>query len=320
MRPLVTWLLVAALVVIGLFAARDALRSEHASSASAPLRNLGPHPAPLGEPPAIPRRADVADRLRSLRATGALYLTDSTCRRFVLTLPGLRWTTPSGLPGTDCGLWARPPLEDSGIAARQVNAETIEVTSGGWSYGFEGISPAFKPDGTLTFVHAGGLYEWTARCPSTAKIIEFEGLHAVPRCVRRIEPAPTHVQDVAWLSDRDFAAIAGHRRAASLLMVRHGQERTLHTRAGVTMGALQASPRGRYLAARVDGALALFRAGSAGTRPLPPFRDKVVRAIAWSPDEHVAALATDRSIEIFPAAGRGQAVDLPLSVIALQWR
>ncbi len=256
----------------------------------------------------------------SLGATGALYLTDSTCRRFVLTLPGLRWTTPSGLPGTDCGLWARAPLEDSGIAARQVNAETIDVTSGGWSYGFEGSSPAFKPDGTLTFVRAGGLYEWTARCPSTAQIIEFEGLHAVPRCVRRIEPAPRDVQDVAWLSDRDFAAIAGPRRAASLLVVRNGQERTLYTRAGVTMGALQASPRGRYLAAHVDGAVAFFRAGSAGTRALPPFRDKVVRAIAWSPDERVAALASDRSIEIFPAGGSGQVVDLPLSVIALQWR
>src|SRR5213078_998597 len=98
MRPFVTWLLVAALLAIGLFAARDALRSARASPATATLRNLGPHPPPLGGPPSIPGRAEAAARLRSLDASGALYLTDATCRRFVLALPSLRWTTPSGLP------------------------------------------------------------------------------------------------------------------------------------------------------------------------------------------------------------------------------
>jgi hypothetical protein len=320
MRRLVTWLLVAALIAIGLFAARDTLRSGRASPATPPLRNLGPHPSPLAGPPAIPGRADAAGRLRSLGASGALYLTDSTCRRFVLTLPGLHWTTPSGLPGTDCGFWARPPLEGSGIAARQVNSETIEVTSGGWSYGFEGSSPAFKPNGTLTFVRDGGLYEWTARCPATAKIIEFEGLRTIPRCVHRIEPAPARMQDVAWLTDRDFAAIAGPRRGPSLLVVRGGDQRTVFTRAGATMGALEASPRGRFLAARVDGTLALFRPGASGKSSLPQPGDRLVRTVAWSPDERVAALATDRSIEFIQVSRRGQVVDLPLSVIALQWR
>ena len=319
MRRFVTWLVLAALLLIALFAARDALRSDRSSSSPA-LANLGPHPPPLGGPPSIPGRAALARRLQSLGATGALYLTDAKCRRRVLTLPEVRWATPSGLPGTDCGLWSRPPLEDSGIAARQVNARTIEVTSGGWSYGFEGISPAFKPDGTLTFVRGGRLYEWTARCPAAAEIIKFEGMHGIPRCVHRIEPAPGGLRDVVWLTDRDFAAIAGPRGAYSILVVRSGKARRVFEPTGATMGTLQASPGGRFLAARVDGAFTLFRTGSGETAPLPPTGDHLVRAIVWSPDERVAALATNRSLELFTAGRRGGVVRLPLSVTALQWR
>ena len=126
--------------------------------------------------------------------------------------------------------WRRGIRSVPGIAARQVNSETIEVTSGGWSYGFEGTSPAFKPNGTLTFIRGGRLYEWTARCPATAKIIEFEGLRSVPRCVHPVKPAPSAMQDVAWLTDRDFAAIAGARRDAAVLVVSGGVERTVYSR------------------------------------------------------------------------------------------
>src|SRR4051794_37213162 len=163
MRPLVTWLVVGAVAVIGLFAARDALQSE--GTAAEPVAPAGPAKsaarAPAG-PPAIPGRVELAAELKKLGARGALYVSDATCRRFILSLPTLTWTTTRELPGSDCGLWTRQPSDaDSGIAARQVNADTIEVTSGGWSFGFEGISPAFKPDGILTFVRDGRVREWT---------------------------------------------------------------------------------------------------------------------------------------------------------------
>jgi hypothetical protein len=317
MRPLVTWLLVAALAALALFAARDALRNE--SRAASPPATTARRARPPLPPPSIRGRAELVSRLRRIGATGALYVTDATCRRYVIALPGLHWTAPEGVPGTDCGFWAHP-LEDSGIAARQLNANTIEVTSGGWSYGFEGTNPAFKPDGTLTFVRDGGLYEWSARCPASAKTVEFEGLHSVPRCVQRIEGAPRSAQDVVWLTDRDYAVVAGPQGAASVLVVRGGHEKRLFTGVGTRIGALQASPGGRYLAARLDGALALFRSDLIGVRPLPPTGDELIRSITWSRDDRLAALATERSIDVFRGGGRGPVVELPISVGTVEWR
>jgi hypothetical protein len=318
MRPLLTWLVVGALVAIGLFAARDALRGG-SDSPRPPVAEEKAAP-PNGPPPAIPGRPGLVAELTALGAHGALYLTDVTCRRFVLSLPTLRWTTPQGLPGADCGLWARAPVSAaSGIAARQVNADTIEVTSGGWSYGFEGTSPAFKPDGTLTFVRDGRLFEWTARCPQTVEIIRFEGLHDVPRCVRLVAGAPRSIREVAWLGDRDYAAIAGPDGASSVLVVRGGRERRLFTGVGTRVGALQASPLGRFLAARLDGTLVLLRTDSAGAH-VPPASGELVRSITWSPDDRVAALATERSIDIFRSGARGGVVAVPISVALVDWR
>jgi hypothetical protein len=320
MRSLVSWLLVLALVALALFAARDALRNEgRAAPAPATTAQQGQTP-PLGPQPAIPGRTELVTRLKQIGARGALYLTDARCRRFVITLPELRWTTSDALPGTDCGFWAHP-IEDSGLAARQVNADTIEVTSGGWSHGFEGTGPAFKPDGTLTFVRAGRLYEWSARCPATARTVRFEGLHSVPRCVRRVEGAPRGVEDVVWLSDRDYAAVAGPPGAVSILVLREGREKRLFTGVGTRVGALQASPNGRYLVARLDGRLALFRTSSAGVRALPGASGELVRSITWSGDDRVAALATERSIDVFamrPAGG--PVVRLPISAATVEWR
>lgn len=322
MRPLVTWLLVGALLVIGLFAARDALQSE--GTAAEPVTSAGTvdsvAQAPAG-PPAIPGRVALTAELKELGAHGALYVTDSSCRRFILRLPTLLWTTSRELPGSDCGLWARQPSDaDSGLAARQVNADTIEVTSGGWSFGFEGISPAFKPDGILTFVRDGRLREWTGRCPETARKVVFEGFHDVARCDRPVARAPRDVREVAWLSVRDYAVVAGPDGATSLEVVRGGRTERLFNSVGARMGALEASPSGRYVVVRLDGALTLFRTDtSPALRPLPA-NDELVRSITWSRDERLAALATETSVAVFPSDAGARAVRIPLSVAAVQWR
>jgi hypothetical protein len=317
MRPLVTWFIVGALLVIGLLAARDALQSE--GTAAAPVTNE--HLAQPAGPPDITDRIHLVARLKELGAHGALYVTDATCRRFVLRLPTLEWTTSRELPGTDCGLWTRQPSDaDSGLAARQVNADTIEVTSGGWSFGFEGISPAFKPDGILTFVRDSRLREWTGRCPETAQKVVFEGLHEVARCNRPVEGAPRDVREVAWLGVNDYAVLAGPDGATSLEVVRQGRTERLFNSVGARMGALEASPSGRYVVVRLDGALTLFRTdASPALRPLPA-NDELVRSISWSRDERLAALATDTSVAIFPSDAGGRAVRIPLSVSAVQWR
>jgi hypothetical protein len=318
MRPLVTWLLVGALLVLGLLAARDALQSQ-GSAAPPPTAEHTIEAA--GGPPAIPGRTALVPQLKEIGAHGVLYVTDVSCRRFILRLPTLTWTTSRELPGSDCGLWTRQPSDaDSGLAARQVNADTIEVTSGGWSFGFEGISPAFKPDGILTFVRDGRLREWTGRCPETARKVVFEGLHDVARCDRPVAGAPRDVREVAWLSVRDYAIVAGPDGATSLEVLRDGRTERLFNSVGARMGALEASPSGRYVVVRLDGTLTLFRTDrSRALRPLPA-NDELARSITWSRDERLAALATDGAVAVFPSDAAGRAVRIPLSVSAVQWR
>jgi len=318
MRPLATWLLIGALLVLGLLAARDALQSEGtAAPALTPEHSI----QVTAGPPRIPGRTALVTELKKIGAHGVLYVTDVACRRFILRLPTLEWTTSRELPGSDCGLWARQPSDaDSGLAARQVNEDTIEVASGGWSFGFQGISPAFKPDGILTFVRDGRLREWTGRCPEAARKVVFEGLHDVARCDRPVPGAPRDVHEVAWLSVRDYAVVAGPDGATSLEVVRDGRTERLFNSVGARMGALESSPSGRYVVVRLDGALTLFRTdASRALRPLPA-NDELVRSITWSRDERLAALATDSAVAVFASDEAGRAVRIPLSVATVQWR
>jgi hypothetical protein len=326
MRPLVTWILVGALLVIGLLAARDALESEDTAARPTATGPAGP-PATdpkikaAAGPPTIPGRTELVAELKKLGARGALYVTDGSCRRFVLSLPTLTWATTRELPGSDCGLWTRQPSDaDTGIAARQVNADTVEVTSGGWSFGFDGTSPAFRPDGILTFVRNGRLREWTGRCPPIARKVVFHGLHDVARCDRPISGSPRDVREVAWLSVRDYAVVAGPDGATSLEVVRDGRPERLFNSVGARMGGLEASPAGRYVVVRLDGTLTLFRTGSeAGVRLLPE-SGELVRTITWPADERLAALATQDAITVFPADSGHPAVRIAVSAARLQWR
>jgi hypothetical protein len=317
MRPLVTWVLLAALLVIALLAARDALQSDGTAAPASPPE----HSVQAPGPPDITGRTRLATELRKLGARGALYVTDVQCRRFVLRLPSLEWTTTTELPSPGCGVWTRQPSDaDSGIAAREIDADTIEVASGGWSFEFAGVSPAFRPDGILSFVRDGRLREWTGRCPATAEKVVFQGLHDVSRCDRPVAGAPGNVREVAWLSFRDYAVIAGPDAATSLEVVRGGRTERLFNSVGAQMGALEASPAGRYVVVRLDGALTLFRTGaSPSLRPLPT-NDELIRSITWSQDERLAALATESSVAVFPSKAAARAVRIPLSAAAVQWR
>jgi hypothetical protein len=105
MRPLGTWVVIGALALIGLFAARDALRGEEAPASSPAVQRLErrPHQPPaVAKPPQVADKDRLAAELQALGAGGVLYLTDANCRRYLLGLPALLWTTAQGLPGPVC--------------------------------------------------------------------------------------------------------------------------------------------------------------------------------------------------------------------------
>jgi hypothetical protein len=319
MRSLATWLVVGGLAVLGLFAVRDALHGEEARPAAATgitgAEGRPQSPPGFAGPPRIAGLERLARQLRALGAEGVLYLTDANCRRFLLRLPSLEWT-PQGLPGPVCPD-ATVVDERFGLEARQVDADVIEVHSEDWHLRFAGTAPAFRPEGRLTFLRDGRLFEWTVRCPPAAERVVFRGLHTLVRCPRRVPGAPEHLQELVWLNGNSFAAVAGPERAASLVVVRDGVATRLFNAVGARVGALSASPHGRYVAARVDASLVVFDVRRRGALA----GGTGARAIAWSPDERFWAVATESSVAIFRSTQPGSAaVSLPLSAFALSWR
>ena len=324
MRPLATWALVGALVVLGLFALGDALHGKGAAPAAQMVATVGGRPqSPPGfaGPPRIVSRERLANDLSALGARGVLYLTDANCRRFLLSLPNLEWTTPQGLPGPDCTTGARPVVDERfGVAASQVGADIIEARSDDWRLRFEGNDPAFTPDGSLTFLRAGRLFEWTVRCPARARTTLFDGSRPLDRCARRVRGAPERLREVVWLSKEDFAAVAGQDLAPFLLVVRHGRPRTLFQALGSRMGALEAAPGGHYVAVRIDENLAVFDTKSAKPMLLPAGAEQKTRAIAWSPDGRYAVIASLHSLHVYPAPKPWKGVTVPIAAVNVDWR
>jgi hypothetical protein len=327
MRPLATWAVVGALAVLGLFAVRDALTGDDApaSDQSAPqqfdrprLRPVAPAPA---RPPRIVSRERLAGELRALGARGVLYLTNAKCRRFILRLPELVWTTPEGLPGPDCTTAPRQVVDQRfGVVATQVAADIIEARSGDWRLRFQGNDPTFTPEGTLTFLRAGRLFGWSVRCPAGESTTIFQGIQALERCPRSVPGAPNRLHEVVWLNVRDYAAVAGQEYAPTLLVVRNGRTHTLFQALGARMGALEASPGGRYVAVRIDENLVTFDTQSGDPALLPPGADGPLRAIAWTEDDRYGVIASRYSLHVYRASTPQNAITLPLSAVDVDWR
>jgi hypothetical protein len=319
MRPSATWVVIGALALIGLFAARDALRSDEApASAPATTTLAKQRRTPPAQPPEIADRGRLAAELRALGAEGVLYLTDANCHRFLLRLPSLAWT-PQGLPGPVC---PNPTVVDErfGLEATQVDADVIEVRSEDWSLRFEGTAPAFRPEGRLTFIRDGRLLEWTVRCPPSADRVVFRGRLALIRCPHPVGNAPDRLREVVWLNSHDFVGIAGQELYSTLAVVRPGGSETIFRAIGARMGSLSASPDGRYVSVRIDGQLAVFDVERARQVPLPAGAEQATRAIDWSPDGAYVVIASLRSLHVFPASRPDDAVTLPLSEIDTHWR
>jgi hypothetical protein len=317
MRPIGTWLVVGALALIGLFAAGDALRSDDAP-ASAPT-TTSTQPVRQPQPPVrIVSRDRLAAELRALGARGVLYLTDASCRRILLRLPSLE-QSPGGLPGPVCP--NRTVVDERfGLEASQVDADIIEVRAEDWSLRFEGTAPAFRPEGRLTFIRAGRLFEWTVRCPPATERVVFRGFHDLVRCPRLVPGAPDDLREVAWLNGRDFAAVTGREYAPTLVVVRNGRVRSVFQALGARMGALEPSPGGRFVAVRIEGDLALFDTRRRRPVPLPPGADGPLLAIAWSEDDRYAAVASQRALHVYSPSKPFQGVTIPVDAVDVDWR
>src|SRR5439155_15820813 len=84
---------------------------------------------------------------------------------------------------------------------------------------FPGRAPAFKPDGTFTYVRHDQIVEWATRCPSRSRLFTLTGDGAIARCPKTLLTLddlagllltrPSRITRLAWLSETRLVALAG---------------------------------------------------------------------------------------------------------------
>ena len=334
MRPLATWLVVGGLAVLGLAAARDALRRDSAATTqtgATPRASSGA----AESPPAIPGRPSVAAELRAGGVRGRLYFTDGRCRLRALRLPSLEWIKREGGTAADCRFALSPDATgvlfgraawapDGRLAAVETptvsgSGNEIRVFSRayGWGAVYLGRSPAFKPDGTLTYSRAGDVDEWTAACPRGTPTVAFGGRSALPRCRRLAlsKRVAGPISEAAWLDDRTMAAIAYGR----LVVVSHGRVRATFGPPHAGLENVEASADGRWISVRLGRQLLLFDRRL--DLDLTHAGVGQIDALDWSPDGRWVVAATNVNIWFFRPGEQGDpAIRLPLTAVDVAWR
>jgi hypothetical protein len=336
MRGWPTWLLVGALVALGSVAVADALRGDGTKVVLRPRTHA--------TVALITRNEPAASGL-----SGVLYYSNAEddCRLDGLSLPDLGNAPPPKLRS------CRFSLSRDGQAAFPDDAEwspqggmyareddnMIELGSSAshQALHFPGSAPAFKPDGTFTYVRENEVVEWTTSCPRGSRLFTLPGDNATARCRRVVlstgdlrrariggeGSGPLIPKDLAWLSDTRLVTVVGDAGISG------DREHLSVIDGGQLIGAvisefgegmrIEASPHGNFFTAWYGDSLVTIRDrnGDLVTFPTIPR----VRALTWSPDERWTAVATEHSVFVFRTNTSEPSVRrLPIVAYELAWR
>ena len=327
-----TWIVVASVVAVGIAAVVDAFPTERSSNEAPPATTL------LEK---RPRPAETFD------ANGVLYYTDDLCRLRAVGLPSF---APVAAPEwDDCGFSLSPAgaaVMGSGVVwQRQGDLRAagigglvyVVLEPSGAEYRFTGTAPAFRPDGTLTFIRDGAIVEAIPGCGRSAPGRRCEGvLMTRGDLLGPLEARPEVVdaaaaKAVAWLTEtRLIAAVAFGGRREEMIAVYEGKTliRTISGFGG-RVAELLVSPGRSYAAARLerpsgfvlldaDGEPFILEEIQRDFSGRPPFTGG--RALTWSPDDAWTAIARRETIVFFRMGPeRPDVVHVPLVAHDLAW-
>jgi hypothetical protein len=349
-------LVVVAVVVLAAAAAIDAFRSEPETTPRGP--RAAPERGAAGTRPAPPleRRDVVAAQLREAGVRGALILVDEGCRYWALELPELEWRWDETGPSPICSLSSSVTTRDAFggpgklwepegrlIGACRRNLVDVYANKRDAFFRMRGCTPAWRPDGRVTYVRGDEVFELEADCSFGSRRVTVgdqrrcgrvllarsdveRAVRAAeppfcPRALRRVCGGPflrsLEIQDVAWLSSARLAVHARFTWAGSTErdVVAVFEDRRLVSRPtiGRRFDDLRVSPNRSYVVVRGGRPrvlLFLDRDGDVvAENPLAGGHH-----VAWSPDERWTVIATGASTYVLPTeevplAGRGAPVN-----------
>jgi hypothetical protein len=193
-------LLVAAIVGLGVAAGVDALRG-------------GDDPAGRSSASTTSRTttASAVQELAGRQITGVLHFTFSVrpgqCALRSLALPGLETTSAVDVGScriaTSLGGWV--------AVGGPCPGGDVTVLGPPQPVLFEGCAPAWKPDGTLTFMRQGRLVELVKGCTRPDPV---DCLRRTPR----MEP-PDAIRELAWMTDERFAMLLDGREGVEAIFL-----------------------------------------------------------------------------------------------------
>ncbi|MGI8607345.1 MAG: hypothetical protein ACR2L0_09400 [Gaiellaceae bacterium] len=296
MRRLWSALVVGPVALVGIAAAVDGIRG--------------------GEPRLEPRADGAGTAVSAESVSGTLAYLDGRCRLHRIVLPS--GAEPNAPRSVDCGLTLDPAgrlvrhgetrQPRGALLARCTDGHvTVRAPGGAAILRRRGCAPAWKPDGGLTYVADGSLRLSSGLRAGRLLLSGRDVSRAVGQASATI--GPTRLREVAWLDDRRFAALLGTSRppgpeGLDLVLVFEGRR--------AVRGAGFLAPRLSGLTASPRGGHVVVRTGR-GPREALTFLDRDgnpsslsfvnAHAIAWSPDERWAVVATRRSVLLFRATG-----------------
>lgn len=316
MRKAVSVLVVAAVLVVAGLAAADAVRGRGESQAQ--------EPAPTA--PTATRPTGLEGKLAARGVGGTLVFTRKAgsgggCEVFTVSLPSPAARGP--LPIRGCrltvsqlgGIAVGPPCPDGHI---ELVTDLRDV------FRLRGCAPAWRPDGTFTFVRDGVIHRLPRYCPGGRQGC-IPALGSARRLVERVG-AGARLREMAWpANDRIALLAATHGGYPRTLAFFHGGRLVRRAHASCGLQHLEGRPGEVSVRGLVGGgSCALVEYGVSGkpSRRLgaPGFLADG-RAVALSPDGRWLATTVRDTVQIY-RAGLGSprdAIELPVRAVDLAW-
>jgi|RhiMetdeSRZDD1v2_1073273.scaffolds.fasta_scaffold17874_2 hypothetical protein len=284
MRRIATWLLVAAVVALGVVAAFDALQSEEVVAREPPPPTRTATTATVQG--LTGQAGPAAARLRDAHVAGVLTYADDDCRLSAVSLPDLE---PVRAPSFEM---CRPLTGSNGLGT--VDGDVVWA---GLGYGSVQVVVGKERLGPEISRRLSG--------PGAERRGPFRAVQAVA-----LGPG----QRVIVLAES-----TAEPAERVLVVVEDG--RVIHVQPPWVVGDvnfMRPSPLGTYFALLGPDGVRLFDRDASPLALPAAARDP--KAVAWSPDERWAALATEDAVYVFPAeAPYDPMVRVPLGVRDLDW-